>query len=99
MRLGFVIGRLTLTLADPALTGGRFLLVQPLNRAQFGGAPMMPLAKGSTLVVYDELGAGEGHLVGFTEGAEAAVPFTQPTPVDAYVATLVDRIQYTPPFS
>jgi microcompartment protein CcmK/EutM len=38
MRLGFVIGRLTLTLADPALTGGRFLLVQPLSRAQFGGA-------------------------------------------------------------
>ncbi|MBL9206414.1 MAG: EutN/CcmL family microcompartment protein [Opitutaceae bacterium] len=97
MRLGYVIGRVTLTLADPALIGGRFLLVQPLNHAQFAGAPMVPLAKGSSLVVYDELGAGEGQVVGFTEGAEATMPFAKPTPVDAYVATLVDRIQYTPP--
>ena len=31
------------------------------------------------------------------EGAEAAVPFDQPTPVDAYNAALVDRSFYTPP--
>jgi ethanolamine utilization protein EutN len=49
------------------------------------------------LVVYDNLGAGVGHIVGFTEGSEAAMPFEQPTPVDAYNATIVDRIFYTPP--
>jgi len=69
MRLGYVIGRVTLAKQDPAYKGGRFLLVQPLSKAQFQGAPMTPLAKGSSLVVYDNLGAGVGHLVGFTEGS------------------------------
>jgi ethanolamine utilization protein EutN len=97
MRLGYVIGRVTLSKQDPAYKGGRFLLVQPLSKEQFKGAPMAPLAKGSSLVIYDNLGAGVGHIVGFTEGSEAAVPFAQPTPVDAYNATIVDRIFYTPP--
>ena len=97
MRLGQVIGKVTLSIADPALRGARFLLVQPLSREQFAGAPLLPLAKGSTQVVYDELGADVGHLIGYTEGAEAAAPFTHPTPVDAYNAALIDRINYTPP--
>jgi ethanolamine utilization protein EutN len=97
MRLGYVIGRVTLSKQDPAYKGGRFLLVQPLSKEQFKGATMAPLAKGSSLVIYDNLGAGVGHIVGFTEGSEAAMPFAQPTPVDAYNATIVDRIFYTPP--
>jgi ethanolamine utilization protein EutN len=97
MRLGYVIGRVTLSKQDPAYKGARFLLVQPLSKAQFNGTPLTPLAKGNSLVVYDNLGAGVGHIVGFTEGAEAAAPFDQPTPVDAYNAALVDRILYTPP--
>jgi ethanolamine utilization protein EutN len=97
MRLGHVIGRITLAKQDPAYLGGRFLLVQPLSREQFGGAAMTPLAKGNSLVIYDNLGAGVGHIVGFTEGAEAAMPFAQPTPVDAFNAAIVDKIFYTPP--
>lgn len=97
MRLGHVIGRVTLSKQDPAYKGGRFLLVQPFAKAQFGGAPMTPLAPGSSLVVYDNLGAGLGHIIGFTEGAEAAAPFDQPTPVDAFNAALVDDFFYTPP--
>jgi len=97
MRLGTVIGRVTLSQQDPAYTGARLLLVQPLSPAQMAGAPATPLAKGSTVVVYDNLGAGAGHLIGFTEGAEAAVPFDRPTPVDAYNAALIDRIFYNPP--
>ncbi len=97
MRLGHVIGKVTLSAAEPALRGARFLLVQPLSRAQFAGAPMEPLAPGSSLVIYDDLGAGLGHIVGFTEGAEAAAPFANPTPVDAYNAAIVDTIQYSPP--
>ena len=61
MRLGHVIGRVTLSQQEPAYTGGRFLLVQPFGAAQFRGAPMTPLAKGSTVVVYDQLGAGLGQ--------------------------------------
>ncbi len=97
MRLGQVIGKVTLGLADPALRGARFLLVQPLSREQFAGAPLSPLAKGATQVVYDELGADLGHLIGYTEGAEAAAPFATSVPVDAYNAALIDRINYTPP--
>lgn len=97
MRLGHVIGRVTLSKQDPAYKGGRFLLVQPLAKEQFAGAAMTPLAPGSSLVVYDNLGAGVGHIVGFTEGAEASAPFHDPTPVDAFNAAIVDKIFYTPP--
>ncbi len=97
MRLGHVIGRVTLSQQDPAYKGGRFLIVQPFTRDQYRGAEMSPLAKGSSLVIYDNLGAGPGHIVGFTEGAEATAPFDNPTPVDAYNTAIVDKIFYTPP--
>lgn len=97
MRLGHVIGRVTLSQQDPAYKGGRFLLVQPFAKEQFCGAGMTPLAKGNSLVVYDNLGADLGHVIGFTEGAEATAPFAQPTPVDAFNAAIIDRVFYTPP--
>ncbi len=97
MRLGHVIGRVTLSKQDPAYKGGRFLVVQPFAREQFAGAAMTPLAPGSSLVVYDNLGAGPGHVIGFTEGAEASAPFPQPTPVDAFNAAIVDEHFYHPP--
>ena len=97
MRLGHVIGKVTLSRQDPAFRGARFLLVQPLSKAQYAGGAMEPLAPGSSLVVYDNLGAGTGHIIGFTEGSEATAPFDQPTPVDAYSAALIDQIFYTPP--
>jgi microcompartment protein CcmK/EutM len=97
MRLGHVIGRVTLSKQDPAYRGGRFLLVQPFTSAEFAGKAMTPLAPGSSVVVYDNLGAAQGHVVGFTEGAEATAPFDSPTPVDAFCACLVDEIFYTPP--
>lgn len=97
MRLGHVIGRVTLSKQDPAFKGARFLLVQPFAKEQFRGAPMTPLAKSLSLVVYDNLGAGLGNVIGFTEGAEATAPFDDPTPVDAYNAAIVDEIFYAPP--
>lgn len=96
MRLGQVIGKTTLSISDSGLKGGCFLLVQPLSREQFSGAPLLPLAKGATVVVYDGIGAAEGQIVGFTEGAEAAAPFFVATPVDAYASALVDQIHYSP---
>jgi ethanolamine utilization protein EutN len=105
MRLGTVIGRVTLTQQEPVYRGGRLLLVQPWTRAQFAAAtagsassPLAaPLPPGSTVVVYDELGAGEGSMIGFTEGAEAAQPFTGDAPVDAYCACIVEQLSYHPP--
>jgi len=89
MRLGHVIGKVTLSRQDPSYRGGRFLLVRPW-------APASQTA-GPTLVVYDNLGAGLGHLIGFTEGSEAAKPFAEATPVDAYNAAIADEIFHQPP--
>jgi ethanolamine utilization protein EutN len=47
-------------------------------------------------VAWDDLGAGEGQLVAFSEGGEAAQPFRPADkPVDAYVAALLDRLDIT----
>jgi ethanolamine utilization protein EutN len=60
--------------------------------------PLEALREGSTvrgeeLVLYDDLGAGAGALVGFSEGREAANPFGKAkVPVDANCACLIDEI-------
>lgn len=97
MRLGTVIGKVTLNQCDPALRGGRFLLVQPWSREDYGKASWVAFPAGTTLVTYDALGAGLGHPVGFVEGAEATAPFDHPVPIDAYNAALVDQVFYQPP--
>lgn len=92
MRIGEVIGRLTLSPADAKLQGGRFLIVRPHDPASLRESGM----GGSEIVVaYDELGARVGDRIGFSEGREAAMPF-HPTPVaiDAYVACLLDTVTY-----
>ena len=96
MRLGHVIGNVTLSRQEASYRGGRFLLVQPWNAAKYA-APTKPQASDATLVVYDQLGAGVGSIVGFTEGSEAAKPFLEPTPVDAYCAAIVDQVFHQPP--
>lgn len=98
MRLGTVIGRVTLAQQEPAYQGGRLLLVQPWSREQLARAhPPLPPARGDTVVVYDELGAGDGTVVGFVEGPEAAQPFGREAPVDAYAACIVEHVDYRPP--
>jgi microcompartment protein CcmK/EutM len=98
MRLGRVIGRVTLNVAVPALTGARWLLVTPYNRQhmQRGTVPPEGLSGEPTLVVYDDLGAGVGDTIGFVEGREAAMPFAQRTPIDAIDVAIVDEVGYTP---
>ena len=50
--------------------------------------------RGEELVVYDELGAGVGSRIAFSEGGEAAQPFLPADkPVDAYNAAILDDIQ------
>ena len=96
MRLGNVIGQVTLSSQEAAYHGGRFLIVQPWAAAKYAN-PSKPQSADASIVVYDRLGAGVGSIVGFTEGSEAAKPFTEPTPVDAYCAAIVDEIFYRPP--
>lgn len=98
MKLGAVIGRVTLSKTIPALIGGRFLVVSPFTRDHYqqGTEPPPGLSKDFSLIVYDSLGGHVGQTIGYIEGREAAQPFDQPTPVDAVNAALVDEIFYSP---
>jgi microcompartment protein CcmK/EutM len=98
MRLGKVVGRVTLSVAVPALTGARWLLVSPYTREhmQQGATPPRGLSREPTLVVYDDLGAGVGDTIGFVEGREAAMPFPQRTPIDAIDVAIVDDVTHRP---
>lgn len=90
MRIGKVIGRVTLTQTYETLVGGRFLLVEVQDRFSLVGK-----ARKSTesLVVYDHLGAREGDVIAFTESREAAMPFypEKRVPLDAYNAAILDQ--------
>ncbi len=98
MRLGGVIGRVTLSRVVPELTGARWLIVSPFTRENFaqGADQVVAPNREPSLVVYDNLGGGVGQIIGFVEGREAACPFDKPTPVDAINAALVDEIFYKP---
>jgi ethanolamine utilization protein EutN len=92
VRIGEVIGKLTLSVCDPKLCGGRFLIVQPDNSKSLrdGGH-----GKDDVVVVYEQVGAGMGDRVGFSEGREAAMPFhPDPVAIDAYLACLIDDVTY-----
>ena len=98
MRLGTAIGRVTLSKTVPALIGARWLIVSPFTREHFQRGADAPsgLSKEPCLVVYDDLGGGVGQTIGFIEGREAAAPFVEPTPVDAFNGALVDHVFYKP---
>jgi ethanolamine utilization protein EutN len=98
MRLGTVIGRVTLCKTVPSLIGARWLIVSPFTREHFQRGAETPagMSKDPSLVVYDDLGGGVGQTIGFVEGREAAAPFADPAPVDAINAALVDDIFYSP---
>ena len=97
MRLGQVIGRVTLNAREASYAGARLLVVMPLSREQVGGASLHPLPRDNSAVVYDALGAGTGDIIGFVEGTEATAPFPGPIPIDAYNCAIVDRINFEGP--
>ncbi len=88
MRLGTVIGRVTLSARHPAYRGERLLLTLPWRRETLKGEQKFD----PSIVVYDQLGADAGQTIAISEGREAACPFPEPTPVDAYCAALVDEM-------
>jgi microcompartment protein CcmK/EutM len=90
MRIGTVMGRVTLSVRIKEYSGERLLLVLPWRRETLAGAEKYDPA----IVVYDQFGANVGQNIVISEGREAACPFPNPTPVDAYCAALVDDIFY-----
>ena len=98
MKLGTVIGRVTLSVVVPELVGARWLIVSPFTREHFQRGETTPpgMSKDPSLVAYDALGGGVGETVGYVEGREAAQPFEKSPPIDAIIAALVDNIYYNP---
>ena len=90
MRIAEVIGRVTTSRIHPSFRGARFLIALPMT----GDALLNGSAnRGEEVIVYDDLGASPGALIGLSEGGEAANPFRNPRlPIDAYNACLIDRI-------
>jgi ethanolamine utilization protein EutN len=88
MRIGTVIGRVTLSVRHPSFQGERLLLTLPWRRETLAGEEKFD----PSIVVYDQLGADAGQNITISEGREAACPFPKPTPVDAYCAALVDEM-------
>jgi len=90
MRLGKTIGTVTLVEPHPAVRGGVLKIVVSLAVADLAAGD----GTAEPLVAWDDLGAGDGQLVAFSEGGEAAQPFRpEDKPVDAYVAALVDHLE------
>lgn len=90
MRIGEIIGTVTLNRSHPSLAGARFKLVVPLSLADLTGQGGEPAEE---LTLYDDLGAGVGCRVAFSEGRQAAQPFyPQVKPIDAYCAAILDTL-------
>lgn len=87
MRIGTVIGRVTLSVRNPRFVGERLLVTLPWRNGTLRGENTFDPA----IVVYDQLGAGVGQDIVISEGREAACPFPSPTPVDAYNAAIIDE--------
>lgn len=91
MRIGEVIGRVTLSRHHANLPAGRLLIARPLTRSAILEDDS---SRGEDLVLFDQhLGAGVGSIIGFSEGREAANPFGKTkVPIDAYCACLIDSL-------
>lgn len=95
MRIGDVIGTVTLNRAHPSLLGASIKLVAPLNWDNLADRWDERLEE---IAVYDELGAGEGSRIALSEGREAAMPFhPEVKPIDAYNAAILDTLNYELP--
>lgn len=95
MRIGKVVGRVTLSQAYHSLVGGRFVIVEVQDRfALAGGARKTK----ESLVAYDNLGTSDGDLIAFAESREATMPFypEKIVPLDAYNAAILDAVVLSP---
>jgi microcompartment protein CcmK/EutM len=94
MRIAEVIGTVTLSRCHPSVTASRWIIGVPfsLKALQAGLGP-----DGEAVVIFDNLGAGNGQKIAFAEGGEAAVPFVpEKKPVDAFCSCILDQLQLKP---
>lgn len=91
MRIGDVIGTVTLNGSHPSVANATWKVVVPLTWNNLLGRSEEPAEE---IVVYDELGAGQGSRIALSEGREAAMPFyPEVKPLDAYNAAILDTLE------
>jgi ethanolamine utilization protein EutN len=90
VRIGEVIGKVTLSQAHPSLRGATWILTVPLAAEGLRGNAA---GRHEPIAVYDELGAAPGMRIAISEGPEASAPFhPEEKPIDAYNAAILDTI-------
>lgn len=90
MRIMECIGNVTLSKAAEFLEGASWKIAVPLTHEGINGADS---GRTEPIVIFDELGAGNGNLMAVSESAEAAAPFQPATkPIDGYNAAILDSI-------
>jgi ethanolamine utilization protein EutN len=83
VQIARVIGTVVSTVKNRSLEARKFLLVQTLD------ADLNP--RGKPMVALDAVGAGEGELVFWCRGKEAAFPFKRDeTPTDCTIVGIID---------
>lgn len=94
MRIGDVIGSVTLSRRLAEVPAGQLLIVQPLRLETLRDGTEV---RTEPVVAYDQLSAARGSRVAFSEGREAAMPFhPQPVPFDAYCSAILDAVHVDP---
>src|SRR3954451_21658672 len=95
MRIGKVVGRVTVQPLYETLVGGRFLIVEVQDRFALSGKA--PRKTTEALVCYDHLGATTGDTIAISESREACMPFypEKRVPLDAYNAAILERVMVT----
>jgi len=95
VRIGRVIGQVTLNRCYHKMRGSRLLIVKPHTIEVVRDGAAEPL---ETIVVWDEISATDDDIVGFSEGREGACPFhPDRVPVDAYLACILDQVSIADP--
>lgn len=92
MRIGKVIGRVTMSRVYDTLAGGRFVACEVQDRFSLSGQDRKTA---EMVIAFDIIGCREGDLVAFTESREACQPFypEKVVPLDAYVAAILDHVE------
>lgn len=94
MKIHRVVGSITLGRSHPCYQGTRLLACLPEEQSLLKNQPS---TETEIVVVWDELGAGQGSVIAVSDGAEAALPFRpELKAVDAYCSAILDEIYIAP---
>lgn len=91
MKIGRVVGRLSLSKVHPSLVGRRWIITLPLNLPALAGREP---SRDEEVIASDDLGVLPESMIGITDGREAAAPYEPARkPIDAYVACILDEFR------